>query len=73
MLDIIFSKPLDISKLLPKIIPDEKISSVLFYFSPDVVKFNYDSLLPYEEGPLFVKGNFAVDRKHFKFPFTAQT
>jgi len=71
--DIIFSKPFDFECLLPKIIPDKDLGSIYFYFPPDVINFNYDKVVEDKNSMFFVKGNFPLKGKQFKFPTTAQT
>lgn len=72
--DILFAEPFNISLCLSNIIPHKiNIKSICFYFPPDQIKFNYDEVLEDSDSLLFVKGNFPIKGKHFKFPTTAQT
>ena len=71
--DIIFTNSFDILLVLPKIISSENIDSIYFHFPPDLVKFNYDKIMEDQESLFFVKGNFPIRGKPFKFPVTAQT
>lgn len=71
--DIIFTNSFDILLVLPKIILSENVESIYFHFPPDQVKFNYDKILEDQESLFFVKGNFPIRGKPFKFPVTAQT
>ena len=71
--DVIYDKPIEIQKALPKIIKSADIKSINFYFSPDLLGFDFDDTTVDSESPLFVKGTFPIDRRKFKFPSTAQT
>ena len=71
--DIICAKPFDLSPILPKVIPQENINSIVFYFPPDELGFKYDEIVPDQKTMLFVKGKFPLKGKPFKFPTTAQT
>jgi predicted N-acetyltransferase YhbS len=71
--DIIFSKIFDISLILQKLIADNNIESIYFYFPPDQVKFNYDEIIEDKNSMLFVRGYFPLKGTQFKLPTTAQT
>ncbi|MBD3218626.1 MAG: GNAT family N-acetyltransferase [candidate division Zixibacteria bacterium] len=71
--DVIYDKPMEIQEALPQIIKSEDIKSINFYFSPDLLGFNYDDTIVDSESPLFVKGTFPIGGRKFKFPSTAQT
>ena len=71
--DVIYAKLFNISKAVPKIIRNEKLKSVYYYFPPDQLSFKYDEVIPDKNSYLFVKGNFNLKDRNFKFPITAQT
>jgi len=71
--DVIFTKPFDIEASIAKILKSNRIKSIIYYFPPDQLKYNYDSILPFEESPLFIRGKFTLNNTQFKFPITAQT
>ncbi len=71
--DVIFIKPFDIEASIANILKSNQIKSIIYYFPPDQLNYNYDSVIPFEESPLFIRGNFAIDNPQFKFPITAQT
>lgn len=71
--DIIFYEPFNINLLLTKIIPKDNSSVIIFHFPPDQLKFSFDNIKVDENSMFFVKGNFPLQTKHFKFPTTAQT
>jgi len=71
--DIIFEQTFEFEDILPKIIKHNNYSSTIYYFSPDVLNFNYDATIQSEESPLFIKGDFNLGQNLFKYPYTAQT
>lgn len=71
--DVIFTKEIDLSKLIPKIVYENQLKSILYYFPPDQLEFSYDDVIPYIDSPLFILGDFPIVEKMFKFPTTAQT
>jgi hypothetical protein len=71
--DVIYDKPLDIQRTLPRIIESEDIKYINYYFSPDQLEFDYDDTIVDSDSPLFVKGTFPIGGRKFKFPSTAQT
>lgn len=74
LFDVIFNKPIsDINLLIPKIVNNKNIKSVYYYFPPEQLGFEYDEVKTYEDSPLFIRGEFALKDKYFKFPVTAQT
>jgi predicted N-acetyltransferase YhbS len=71
--DVIYSRPFDFQNTLSKIVPDKNTKSIIFHFPPDDINFEYDEIIEDKESMLFVKGNFPLKGKQFKFPTTAQT
>ena len=71
--EVIFSKSIDFNSLLIKIVPERKINSLNFYFPPDQLNFPYNKIIQDNDSLLFVKGNFSINGKQFKFPNTAKT
>jgi len=71
--DIIFMEPLDLKVILPKVVPHGNIDSILYFFPPDELNFKYDEIVTDQDSKFFVKGNFPLKGKQFKFPTTAQT
>lgn len=71
--DIIYSAPFDLWQAISKIVNNNDIKSILYYFPPDLLDFRYDSVQACDDSPLFVKGSFDPGDKYFKFPVTAQT
>lgn len=71
--DIIYSQSFDFQNILPKIIPNNKIKSILFHFPPDQINYKYDKIIENKGSYLFIKGRFPVSGKPFKFPVTAET
>jgi predicted N-acetyltransferase YhbS len=71
--DIIFDRSFDLAAVLPKVISGDGVDSVYYYFSPDILGYSYDGVEADEESPLFVRGDFPIDGRTFKFPATAQT
>ena len=71
--DIIYSKKFDFSKVFPKFIAGNSVNSIYYYFPPDKVNFNYDEVIEDKKSIFFIKGNFPLKGKYFKFPITAQT
>ncbi len=63
----------DLSKMIPRIITNEKVHSIVYYFPPDYLYFQYDTIREVDDSPLFVRGEFPLEGRHFKFPVTAQT
>lgn len=70
--DIIFEKEFDLNEALMKV-AKSKINTVNYYFSPDVLKYNFDEVKPTEGSPLFIIEDMPFKGKQFKFPATAQT
>lgn len=70
--DLIFAEPIEIPSILPNIMT-EKPHTINYFFSPDIVKFNYDSVFSDDDAVLFVRADFNLPEKEFKFPLTAQT
>lgn len=71
--DVIYTKPFNLSSAVSKIIRNEELKSILYYFPPDQLLFNYDEVIPDKESFLFVKGDFKLKDRNFKFPITAQS
>jgi predicted N-acetyltransferase YhbS len=71
--DVIYTKPFDISSALSKVIENDNLKSIRYYFSPDQIKFKYDEVENDEDSPLFVRGDFPIVGKEAKFPATAYT
>jgi len=69
--DVIYTDPFEIAKALPKIINDT-VESVKFHFPPDILKYKYDSTEK-SDTLLFIRGEFNLSDRQFKFPVTAQT
>ncbi len=63
----------DFNALLPKIIENENLKAVHFYFSPDALAYPFDETYKTDDSPFFVRGEFLEDGIKFKFPATAQT
>jgi predicted N-acetyltransferase YhbS len=71
--DAIFTKPIDISAAIPKIIPRGGVESIHYHFPPDQLNFKYDRVKIDGATHLFVRGAFAIGDRSFKFPTTAET
>jgi hypothetical protein len=71
--DIIYNQPFDLYPAIAKVIQTETIKSLNYYFPPDQMAFSFDQVLPSNDSPLFIRGDFLSKHKHFKFPVTAQT
>lgn len=71
--DIIYDKPFDLNGIIPKILSNHKIESIQYYFSPDQLNYHFDEIIPEDDSPFFIKGDFLRKNTHFKFPVTAQT
>jgi GNAT superfamily N-acetyltransferase len=71
--DIIYSKPIDVDSAISKVIRENTVKSISYYFSPDQLNFKYDSVEEDIDSPLFVRGPFPIGKGEFKFPTTAQT
>lgn len=71
--DVIFIKPIDLASIIPKIIKNKDLQSILYYFPPDQLSFDYDKVVPDFDSHLFFRGKFNLEGRDFKFPITAQT
>ena len=71
--DMIYSKPIDVDSAISKVIRENTIKSISYYFSPDQLQFKYDSVEEDIDSPLFVRGPFPIGKREFKFRTTAQT
>jgi hypothetical protein len=71
--DIIHNNEFDLNESLSKIVKEE-IKAINYYFSADILKFNYDETGRTIDSPLFIIEDIGELRgNHFKFPTTAQT
>lgn len=70
--DVIFTENVAISELIGKVIQNDTTNTVVYHFPPDQLNFHYDDTIPCDD-PLFVRGDFPIDGRKFKFPVTAQT
>ena len=71
--DIIYSDQFEIRQILPKIIQSDKITSINYYFPPDIIKFPFNQIKSLEDYGLFVRGKFNCRDSEIKFPATAET
>ena len=71
--DVIYTRPINLSSVIPMIIRNKRLESVLYYFPPDQLSFEYDEVIPDINSYLFVKGKFYLKNGNIKFPMTAQT
>jgi GNAT superfamily N-acetyltransferase len=71
--DVIYSAPVNLSVVVSKIIRNKNLHSIHYYFPPDQLVFNYDEIIPDKDSYLFVRGDFKIEERNFKFPITAQT
>lgn len=71
--DIIFEHPFNIEIALPKILKHNEFISINYYFSPDVLNYKFDKTIRSADSPLFIRGNFNLEQRQFKYPYTAQT
>lgn len=71
--DVICSKPMALPQSLGSIMTSTETKSIVYHFPPDKLHFDYDEALPEDDCPLFVRGNFAVGERLFKYPTTAMT
>jgi GNAT superfamily N-acetyltransferase len=71
--DVIFKEPIHFESAISKSIQDQNIKSILYYFPPDQLPFEYNDILEDKDSHLFVRGDFEVGEQDFKFPVTAQT
>jgi hypothetical protein len=69
--DVIYKDSFNMAEVLPKLIEDD-VTSIIFHFPPDIIKFNYDSIHK-SDTLLFIKGDFTLSDNKFKYPTTAQT
>ena len=70
--DVIYRSLFDFEILLPKIIGSNSVKAIKYYFSPDQLNFRYNKTIKDNSG-LFVRGEFNMKDKFFKFPETAHT
>jgi ribosomal protein S18 acetylase RimI-like enzyme len=71
--DIINTLPIDPKSVISRVIKSDNLKSIDYYFSPDIIGYSFDSTIPEQESPLFVRGEFQSSTRSFKFPVTAQT
>ena len=71
--DIISQQPFELSPAIAKIIQTNRIKNINYYFPPDQIAFRFDKVIPSNDSPLFIRGDFPLKHKYFKFPVTAQT
>jgi len=71
--DIIYAKQFNLASAISKIIRNQELEIIQYHFPPDQLSFHYDEVVPDYDSHLFVRGNFKIEDKKFKFPITAQT
>jgi GNAT superfamily N-acetyltransferase len=71
--DVIHSRPIDLGSIIPKAIQSDDVKSIIYYFPPDQLHFEYDEAVTAEDSPLFILGDFSPGPEPSKFPITAQT
>ncbi|MDO9577462.1 MAG: hypothetical protein Q7J16_06215 [Candidatus Cloacimonadales bacterium] len=70
MLDVIFAHPFDLQ--VAKIIESDSIKEIKYYFPPDQLKYDFETILKDDTG-LFVRGEFDLGNEPFRLPETAVT
>jgi hypothetical protein len=73
IIDIIYNRPFNMPDVISKIIISDDLETIYYYFSPDQLNIKYDQIIVDTDSPLFVKGDFPIGGRQFKFPATAQT
>jgi hypothetical protein len=71
--DVIFEHPFNFEIALPKMLKHNELRAINYYFSPDVLDYKFDKTIRSDDSPLFIRGNFNLEQKQFKYPYTAQT
>jgi len=71
--DVIYRKPFDITAAISKVIKGAGLKSILYYFTPEKLGIKHYDAEIFAESPLFVRGDFPIGGRPFKFPTTAQT
>ena len=71
IVDVIFNDLFDIEECLSELC-SETITTVKYFFPPDILNFRYDKIEKDDTG-LFVKGNCKLDESVFRYPLTAVT
>jgi GNAT superfamily N-acetyltransferase len=71
--DVIFEHPFNFENTLPKFLKHNNYQTFNYYFSPDVLNYKFDKTIRSEDSPLFIRGNFNLEQKQFKYPYTSQT
>jgi GNAT superfamily N-acetyltransferase len=72
VLDAIFSAQFNFHNALAKIMREDSIKCICYYFPPDVIKYHYDKIEPDVTG-LFILGDITLPQAPFRFPLTAIT
>jgi GNAT superfamily N-acetyltransferase len=71
--DVIFDRPFNFEIVLPKVLKHNNYKAINYYFSPDVLNYQFDKTIRSADSPLFIRGNFNLEQRQFKYPYTAQT
>lgn len=71
--DVIWQGELDIHSALPAVIPARGIDSITWCLTPDRLSFPHDQITELDDSGLFIRGDFPIADREFKFPATAQT
>ena len=71
--DVICRNPIDPVQSLAYVMKSPEARSIVWYFPPDQLHFDFDETPADDDCPQFVRGDFAVADGKFKFPTTAQT
>jgi GNAT superfamily N-acetyltransferase len=71
--DIIYKEAFDINSAISGVMQNDRIKSVIYHFPPDKLPYHYDTVEIDGDSGLFVKGDFPIENRQFKFPVTAQT
>ncbi len=71
--DVVFDHPFDLNRAVASVPAGADVRQVRYHFSPDLLEFRHDATELPEDSTLFVRGQFPLAERPFKFPFTAQT
>ncbi len=71
--DVVGRQPFDLTAAIRKVALCDGVKAVHYHFPPDQLPFEYDRVTAYDDSMLFVRGDFGMAGKRFRFPTTAQT
>jgi len=71
--DIISEENFELDSIFNKIIQNSEIEEIYYYFTPNQIGINSHETVPDEDSLFFIRGDFSLKNRTFKYPITGQT